>query len=804
MKKLYFYFFLLIINLQNFGQVGNFLWMAPFYGNSLCVGQSVAVDPSGNVYSTGVFKGTNDFDPGPSVYNLTTPANFDTYICKLGPGGNFIWAKRFTGSLDKRSFHMVLDAISNIYITGDFQGTVDFDPGTGVFNLTATTNHDIFVSKLDMNGNFIWAKQFTGSTAGSYNTGNKVILDGSGNVVVTGYFQGTVDFDPGVPTYTMSTIFGTNQDIFVCKLDGNGNFIWAKKAGGVWGGDVGQGMSIDPSDNIIVTGAFGNTVDFDPGPAIFNLTAPSGWNAYVWKLDPAGNFLWAKQIGSGASAVIAWGAAVDAGGNIYSTGNFNGAGDFDPGPSTFSLVSISSDQYVSKLDPGGNFIWAKNMGGYGAYVDGRDLSTDISGDLLITGYFKDTVDFDPNVGTFTITSAPDVAAIFICKLTSSGNFSYAGRLGRASSIGNSIVSDPQKNIYITGYFSGSNCDFDPGPGTYTVTATGNDPFVYKMGPCPNPSAPTDVTPGTKKIICAGQQTTLNAVGSGTIVWFSSSISTTVLGTGNNYITPTLTAGNYTYYVESDTCLNSLTRTPITITVNPLPIVSPTSPGTVCPYSNVCFGANAASTYTWAGPCGFVSNIQNPCIFNMLPFCGCTFTVWISDANACINNATTCVNFYPSPTVTAVSSTSLLCTGQTATLTGNGAVSYNWNPGGAGTSVVISPTTNTSYTLTGTNSFGCNDSISIIQNVSSCVDIKQIEKVDIDFTIYPNPFHYTISILAGSGSKLTIYNAIGELIYNDELKEEKTEFDLSNQPNGVYFIKIVNEIYSFVKKVIKMD
>ena len=169
-------------------QDANLTWAKSIGGTSDDVGQSVAVDASGNVYTTGSFYGAVDFDPGTGIFNVTT-AVWSIFISKLDASGNFVWAKSIpAGVIDYST--VVVDVSGNIYIIGQFSGTVDFDLGPAIFNVTAGGPvPDLFILKLDASGNFVWAKNMTIH-------GYSIAVDVSGNVCITGYFQGTVDFDP--------------------------------------------------------------------------------------------------------------------------------------------------------------------------------------------------------------------------------------------------------------------------------------------------------------------------------------------------------------------------------------------------------------------------------------------------------------------------------------------------------------------------------------------------------------------------------------------------------------------------------
>ncbi|MGI8893797.1 MAG: SBBP repeat-containing protein, partial [Bacteroidia bacterium] len=428
---------------------GNFLWATNFGGIDFDRGLSIAVDGDGNVYTTGVYQGTVDFDPGSGTYNLISSSswNGDIFLSKLDANGNFIWAKSIGGISSETTTTLVLDSYSNIYITGSFWGTVDFDPGLLIYNLTATTNNgDIFISKLDSSGNLQWAKQLSGM---AYNTGYSIDVDANGNVYTTGSFAGTVDFDPTPGIYNLSS-FGA-VDIFISKLDSSGNFIWANHMGGT-DADFGYSIAVDGSGNIYTLGTFKGTIDLDPGIGIYNLNSFGYADIFISKFDTTGNFLWGKQIG-GISNDIVNSMTIDTIGNIYFIGWFGGIVDFDPGPLTYNLSSAgAADIFVTKLDSNGNLFWAQTFGGSASDI-GFSIDVDKAGSILTTGWFSDTVDFDNGPGIYNLISAGQLD-VFINKI--------------------SQCAPPTLSMSIIGQ---NLCHGDSLVSAY-VTATGNAPFIY--------------------------------------------------------------------------------------------------------------------------------------------------------------------------------------------------------------------------------------------------------------------------------------------------------------------------------------
>src|SRR5687768_10582535 len=218
----------------------------------------VTVDPSGNLYLTGSFTGLVDFDPGPGTVNLTGGGGADAFVVKLDPSGNLVWARRFGGAFDDAGTDVAFDGAGNVYLTGFFADVADLDPGTGTLFFTSAGATDIFVVKLDANGNLAWANRI-GSTAAD--EGNGLAVDTAGNIYLTGEYSSTVDFDPGTGTVNLTS--GGFTDIFVARLDTNGGLVWARGFGSI-SSDQGNGVAVDGAGNVHATGTFTGTADFDP------------------------------------------------------------------------------------------------------------------------------------------------------------------------------------------------------------------------------------------------------------------------------------------------------------------------------------------------------------------------------------------------------------------------------------------------------------------------------------------------------------------------------------------------------------
>ena len=473
---------ILLLNLLLFLTVRaqTFQWVKQMGGIGSEQGNYIVVDISGNVYTTGYFNDIVDFDPGSSIYNLTPIDSNDIYISKLNSSGEFIWAKQLGGAGDDYAWSISIDDSGNVYTTGYFSGTADFDPSPSIYNLTSAGFADIYVSKLNTNGDFIWAKQIGGTFV---DKAYSITLDDSGNVYTTGIFSLTVDFDPGSGVYNLIAPGGcsTSSDIFICKINNSGGFVWAKQMGGI-GFEQGNSIAIDNLGNVYSSGFFRETADFDPGIGIYDLTSSDGYGIYICKLNSSGDFIWAKcMVGVGDAYICSM--AISDSGNVYLTGSFNGTIDFDPGLNTYNLTTISVyDIFICKINSNGIFKWAKQMVGTTLWNSGKSVSIDQFENVYTTGYFWGTVDFNPGSGNYYLTTTG--TDIFICKLDAIGNFIWAKQIGgMGNDYGYSIALDQLENIYTTGMFA-LTTDFDPGSGVYNLTNYGSsgtyDIFVHKM------------------------------------------------------------------------------------------------------------------------------------------------------------------------------------------------------------------------------------------------------------------------------------------------------------------------------------
>ncbi len=456
-------------------------WAKQNLGGGNNTAKDIAVDDAGNVYVTGYFTDTVDFDPGPDTFALVSRGDKDVFVQKLSPTGDLIWVKQMGGANADEGLAIAVDPAGNVYTAGTFRGVVDFNPGTGTNNQSSNSgSQDAFVQKLNAAGNYVWAYRLGSSNV---DAANDIAVDAAGNVYVTGTFIGTVDFNPGGGTANLISSGNVFPDIFIQKMNSNGSYSWAKRVGGT-GIDEAFGIALDPTGNIYTTGYFSNTVDFDPGPGPDTLYAAPSRDVFVHKLTNAGNHVWARQLDGSLFTSMGKAITVDARENVYLTGHFTSAVDFDPGADTLTLTSAGGkDPFIVKLDTLGALAWARQLAGINSN-EGTSIAVDKDGSVYTAGFFANTVDFDPGTGTLNLVTMGAANDVYAQKLDSTGQLVWAKNIGGVGNDrGEAIAIDTLGNVYLAGAFS-DTVDFDLQTTSFLLaTDTNYNGFVTKYAPC---------------------------------------------------------------------------------------------------------------------------------------------------------------------------------------------------------------------------------------------------------------------------------------------------------------------------------
>lgn len=379
----------------------------------------IASDASGGSYVTGYFGSTLSF---PGGITASSSGLSDIFLLRANSAGQVLWVVKAGGTSDERGNSVCIDNAGNAYITGYFQGTINFGGGT---TLTSAGSQDVFVAKYNNAGVLQWARRAGGTGA---DIGSGIAVDNNGNVAVTGEFKNTADF--GSVTLTADA-----SDAFVCKYDAAGTLLWAKKGGGL-DNSRGLDLAFDATGNIYATGQFSNDITFDV------LQTNNIFNAiYLVKFNGAGNEQWFRKIG-GATNNIAYSVDVDAGSNVYITGDFTGNLVFFPNTGAPLTNTYPNRIFVAKYNSAGNLEWSR-ADGSSSEISSRRVTVGANGQVFIGGWFKCTFsEYSDNYGEGTFNSV-GYRDGFVARYDASGNWTWARNFGG------------QQDEYITGIAPGT-------------------------------------------------------------------------------------------------------------------------------------------------------------------------------------------------------------------------------------------------------------------------------------------------------------------------------------------------------------
>lgn len=376
----------------------------------------------------------------------------------------FDWAVQCGNTASDKTLDIATDASGNVYACGYFNNNGTF----GNIQLSPNAvSKEAFVTRLDSNGNFIWA-----ISGGGYFDDRTLGLttDPLGNIIATGTYWSNAQFG----SYSLQ---GSADHPFVIKLDPNGNYIWAI-TGGSSGDDHGFDVACDQQGDIFLTGFLSNHYWSGNGTAVFgNLPTFTVYDsiAFVARISSGGTWQWVKTFG-GTDVERDNDIVLDAAGNIYIAGGFYGTKTF--GDTTITSVNNSRDIFVIKYDPGGNFKWVKVAGDS---LDDRanGITIDAQQHLYITGEFRDRFAF----GSDTINNygGPSGRDIFVAMMDTAGNWHWAQRAGSTggSDAGRGITVNHRGNIFVTGQCKGNvhfgnDTTFDTGADSIQVFVAAMD------------------------------------------------------------------------------------------------------------------------------------------------------------------------------------------------------------------------------------------------------------------------------------------------------------------------------------------
>jgi hypothetical protein len=798
------------------------------YGTGNVMAQDATRDASGNYYVVGEFSGTADFDPSGAVFNVSSgTSNSKAFIAKYDQNLNFLSVNTFTNT-NYSSFQSVkTDAAGKVYVGGYFWGTQDFDFGTGTVSETSATTGSNLFAVYDPNFNLL--NRF--ANFGRFKTLCEV--DNSGNIYLAGSFDAMSDFDPSAATYTLSPNGGS--DVYIAKYNASMALQWAGQIGGANSESL-KNLKLDAFENPLLLGEFSGTVDFNISTsAAYTLTSVATDNFLV-RMSSIGTFNWARQyqLSNLTANVLGDYVNVDAANNVYFTGSFNGTKNFNNGGTPFNMVATGDvDGFVEKLDNTGNQVWCFRFGGSTPgynYTGGHCISLESSGQFNLIGSMRAVNDFDPSpydsvsVNAYTgfynsyiarynqlktlaisntslcagatlnvpykIEGTAAAGNVFTAQLSNAaGNFSAPINIGTLSSTGSGTISATIPSTVL----AGSN---------YRVRVVGSDPL--QAGERNNANivinnAPLFLTQPVASTVCVNSNASITASVSSNanaLQWY---FGASAVATATNAVlslpgVQSSQGGNY-YLAASNAC-GSISSNTITFTVND-PSVAISGNTSVCAGATTTLTAAGTANYSWNTGANTSSIVSTPAST-------VSYTVTGIDAQGCMDTETVTVMVNTLPNVSALTNNTLLCTGQTVTLTAGGANTYTWSTNEASMSISVNPTITTNYTVTGTDANGCENSAVITQSVSLCTGIaKAVEANGPVMNVYPNPFQDHITILTGTTTgNLKIVDVLGKVVYEAEVKGDDVRINLGHLNSGVYYVVVKDAHKTFNQKIIK--
>jgi PKD repeat protein len=457
MEKMYLIIIILLLVTGLFCQTPDWMWTSSVGDALNDIGEEIVADTFGNVYVAGTFQGTITF----GTTTLTSNHNNSIFIAKIDTYGNYIWVQSLgadvltIGGID-------VDENSNLYITGSFENTLILGSLTLVSyfsNTYQSYDSSVYVAKISASGTWQWAN----SAEGYYDdNANDICVSSSGFAYITGDSKGSISFG------TTNLTGGPNSILFIAKIDYYGQWDWAISQ---TGGDTtpgsnagwGRGISLDNNMNLYVTATFRN--------GLFNQYQPQ-FGVFVGKFTSSGSLVWSKSAsGNGDSSVED--ITLDDNTNVFVTGFFGGSYlSFVNGPTLTNPDTEQWSIFVAGLNADGNWLWAKQAGGFQSYDSGTGIAVDSNSNVIVTGHY----DSDASFGDILL-NCMGLSDIFVAKLTPSGDWIYAlGAGGIGTDRANSITVIGE-SIYLTGYFQDTiMCGED------TLISTGGyDVLLAKLG-----------------------------------------------------------------------------------------------------------------------------------------------------------------------------------------------------------------------------------------------------------------------------------------------------------------------------------
>ncbi len=462
-----FAFFICVLFAAFNSQAQDFDWLVSGGGPESDKATDIEIDGDGNIFITGFYNEEATF--GPFTIPFGNPSSKEVFVAKLDPQGNYLWAKYGDNFFDDRGLGLCLDNQGNVFVTGTCWGGMTFG-SLSTYNSTSYTDQ-IFVLKLDGNGNEIWLKN-AGVDAGGFpyndDHGFNLVADSLGNIYTTGFISNNTS-SPENATFDAITITLAPNDslAFLAKMDPNGNWLWVETFDGE-SGSRDNDIAIDDENNLYVVGGFDGTRTF----GTTSMTSIGGNDVFVVKYDQNGNFIWARRAG-GSLDDRANGVTFSPDDHIYLTGEFRDKAGFGADSVNNNGGPNGKDIFVSRMTKDGVFQWVKKAGSNSGGDRGNGVVTNDQGNIFVTGQFKGVSKFG---GSIELDPGTDSTQFFVAAIDTLGKWRWAKQGGGALPDRGNKIDVNGCDIYSCGYY-----ELTMSTDSLQITALGRkDIFVSKI------------------------------------------------------------------------------------------------------------------------------------------------------------------------------------------------------------------------------------------------------------------------------------------------------------------------------------
>jgi len=460
MKHLCLSLLFLVISINSYSQQVD--WAFGIGGSSTDVIKAVETDENGNTFITGEIRSQNvDFDPGIGEDLQSTTTGDDVFIAKYDINGVLLWSKTLPSSDFSSAQDIAIDSLGDLYVTGNFNGAMNFDPN-GSEILTSGTSGDAYVAKYNgATGALDFAFNIVGEGP---SIGISIELNEEASIYLAGTMSDSAYFDPYAGSNNSSLSMNPGGIFLVKYLTNIGEvgaypyIHWVTGVNALGGADV-KDMDVTPFGDAVLTGMFQQEMDLNPGAGVNTYTSEE-IDSYILKINKFGVYEWGKVL-TGNNNEISHGTTFDQNGDIYVCGAFNSEIDLDPSYLDSVIVPSPTSQsaFVTKLDANGFYQWGRTISNQG---DGRFLEVDedpLTSSVFVTGYFNGPITL-PDASTVNSTGGTDLLSL---RYNSSGDYQdhliFGGTTNDAINTG--AVSVYSGNLIIGGHYYGT-IDFGPG------------------------------------------------------------------------------------------------------------------------------------------------------------------------------------------------------------------------------------------------------------------------------------------------------------------------------------------------------